>query len=132
MAGRKSKAQINDQLIDDLLLNKARKAKFDADRIKEVSELERLKKEQRQGSLVELKLVQETFTQIAAQTKAELYRLVTLLPPKLIGMESDQMADIIRSAIDETLINLYNGFKLDNTVISYEPEPEPEIEEDEE
>ena len=124
MAGRKSKQAINDEILDSQALNKARKIKYDAERIKQVSELERLKKEKLQGSLVELKLVQETFTQIASQTKADLYRLVSILPPKLIGLQADEMTEIVRDSIDEILTSLYNGFRIKDTDINYEPEPE--------
>lgn len=131
-AGRKSKKELNEIILDESGLNKAKKIKYDAERLKQVSELERLKKEKLQGLLIELKLVQESFTTIATKTKSDLYRLISILPPKLIGLNTSDMSDVIRDSIDEVLTSLYNGFTVAESEINYDAEPELEEEEDEE
>ena len=72
--------------------------------------IETLKKEKLQGSLISLKETQEAFLEIGSKTKANLYRLISTLPPKLEGLNAQAMIEIIRESIDEICLGLSQSF----------------------
>jgi hypothetical protein len=91
-----------------------------ADIKEQQAEIERLKKEKLQGSLVSIAEVEESFLEIGAKTKSQLARFISTLPPKLEGLTAAAMIEIIRGAVDEVLLSLAESFTLS------EPAAEPE------
>lgn len=99
----------NQYIIEDLEYNKALIVANNARIKNEIAEIERLKKERLQGLLVPVAEVEETFIEIASRTKAELNKFISILPPKLEGLNAPEMINIIREHVNEILLNLSNS-----------------------
>ena len=100
-------------VIEDLEYNKALLVANNAKIKSEQAEIERLKKERLEGSLIPMIEVEETFIEIGAKTKAELSRFVSVLPPKLEGLNATSMIDVIREHVNQVLLNLSSDLKFD-------------------
>jgi len=118
MGSHITKAQINKRhqianqfAIDNLELNKALLVQNNAAIKGEIYEIEKLKKQKLEGSLVPLVEVQELFQEISAQLKAQFLRFISILPPKLEGLESNAMIPVVREEVNAILQNMANGLK---------------------
>ena len=125
---RASKDTLRQRDLDNLEWNKAKKIKAEALIKQEVAEIERLKKEKLQGSLISIKDTEQAFLEIVIKTKANLQRLVSELPPKLEGLKASDMIEIIRTAIDEVCLNLSVSFLPETSLEEIQPEPDTEDE----
>jgi hypothetical protein len=134
----KTKAEINKSylkqnqfVIENLEYNKALLVAKNAQIKSEVAEIERLKKERLEGSLVPITEVQELFLQISSQVKAQFLRFISILPPKLEGLESHKMIPIIREEVNAILLNMSNALIVNEPVEEIEAEVITEDEEEE-
>ena len=91
---------------EEFLLQRYKKLKAETLIKEEQAQIERLKKEKLEGELISLESVEEAFKALGAHTKARLKRLITELPPKLSGLEPNEMVDVLRNLIDDVLDDL--------------------------
>lgn len=93
----------------------------------EQAEIEKLKKEKLQGQLISIAETQEAFLEIGSKTKAQLYRLISTLPPKLEGLNATSMIEIIRESIDEICLYVSTSFEIEEPKpVKEEPKEEQE------
>lgn len=130
MVGRRKKTKMLNTAVD---AEHAKNLKiiFESEIKKEQAQIERLKKEKLQGQLVSIKETQEAILEIGSKTKAQLYRLVSTLPPKLEGLNAKSMIEIIRISIDEICLELSNSFNIIDQPILEVIEDDDEYEDDE-
>lgn len=91
----------------EYLVSRAKKMKYDAEIKMQTAEIERIKKEKLEGSLVSVKEVSSIFTDIGAKLKARYKRLISELPPKLAGLNAEDMIPIIRDQLDNVFSDLF-------------------------
>lgn len=91
----------------EYLISRARKMKYDAEIKAQTAEIERIKKEKLEGSLISVKEVSTIFTDIGAKLKARYKRLISELPPKLAGLDAEKMIPIIRDQLDDVFADLF-------------------------
>lgn len=91
----------------EYLVSRAKKMKYDAEIKMQTAEIERIKKEKLEGSLVSVKEVSTIFTDIGAKLKARYKRLISELPPKLAGLNAEDMIPIIRDQLDNVFSDLF-------------------------
>ncbi len=100
---------------EEFLLQRYKKLKAETKIKEEQSQIERLKKEKLEGELISMDVVEDAFKAIGAHTKVRLKRLITELPPKLSGLEPNEMIDVLRTLIDDVLDDLTDvSVKLQN------------------
>ena len=91
----------------EYLVSRAKKMRYDAEIKAQTAEIERIKKEKLEGSLVSIKEVSTVFTDIGAKLKARYKRLISELPPKLAGLDAESMIPIIRDQLDNVFSDLF-------------------------
>jgi len=91
----------------EYLVSRAKKMRYDAEIKMQTAEIERIKKEKLEGSLVSIKEVSTVFTDIGAKLKARYKRLISELPPKLAGLDAESMIPIIRDQLDNVFSDLF-------------------------
>jgi hypothetical protein len=91
----------------EYLISRAKKMRYDAEIKMQVAEIERIKKEKLEGSVIAVKEVSSIFTDIGAKLKARYKRLISELPPKLAGLDAAQMIPIIRDQLDSVFEDLF-------------------------
>lgn len=96
-----------DAVNSEYLISRARKMKYDAEIKAQVAEIERIKKEKLEGSVIAVKEVSSIFTDIGAKLKARYKRLISELPPKLAGLNAEDMIPIIRDQLDNVFSDLF-------------------------
>lgn len=96
-----------DAVNSEYLISRARKMKYDAEIKAQVAEIERIKKEKLEGSVIGVKEVSSIFTDIGAKLKARYKRLISELPPKLAGLNAEDMIPIIREQLDNVFTDLF-------------------------
>ncbi len=108
----------------EYLISRARKMKYDAEIKAQTAEIERIKKEKLEGSMVSIKEVSSIFTDIGAKLKARYKRLISELPPKLAGLNAEDMIPIIRDQLDNVFSDLFMQLYLQESTDELELEEE--------
>lgn len=111
-----------DVVNSEYLISRAKKMRHEAEIKAQTAEIERIKKEKLLGSLISVQEVSSIFTDIGAKLKARYKRLISELPPKLAGLNAEDMIPIVREELDEVFADLFTQL--------YLPEGSEEIESD--
>ena len=104
---REDEGEDLDAVNAEYLISRARKMFYDAEVKAQVAEIERIKKEKLEGKLIDVKEVSTIFTDIGAKLKARYKRLIGELPPKLAGLNAEDMIPIIRDQLDGVFEDLF-------------------------
>ena len=97
---------------EEFLLQRYKKLIAETAIKEEQKEIERIKKEKLQGSLVSLPEVEEAFQILGSKCKARMQRFISELPPRCEGMTAQDMISVIRESVDEAYQELFVEFNL--------------------